>query len=166
MTTNRRALVLTTVAAVIGSVALLMMPSQIADLQEPPDAEIFYGVLSELDGREIAFEQSKVSVSVIGAQGTDTPRRYRLYVDCSDDGLLLTPLGNPMGVGRRWTSFGGSAGPEFASIVHCPEEDPARYNRVVVVMGAGGDLELASGELRLISTAGSARFAEASRPAH
>lgn len=166
MTTSGRAVVLTIVATVIGGVALLIIPSQIAELQEPPDAEIFYGVLSELDGREVAFEQSKVSVSVIAAQGTNTPRQYRLYVDCSDDGLPLTPPGNPTGVGRRWTSFGGSAGPEFASIMHCPEEDPARYNRIVVIMKVGGDLELANGELRLISTAGSARFAEASRPAH
>ena len=166
MATSGRAVVLTAVAAVIGVVALLMMLSQIAELQEPPDAEIFYGVLSEMDGREVAFGQSKVSISVIGARGTNTPRQYRLYIDCSDDGLPLTPPGNPTGVGRRWTSFGGSAGPEFAPIVRCPEEDPARYNRVVVIMGVGGDLELASGELRLISTAGSARFAEASRPAH
>lgn len=153
-----------TIVAVIAAVALMMVPSPISQPQEPPDAEIFYGVLSELDGREVPDGQSKLSVSVIGAQGSSTPRRYRLYVDCADDGLRLTPPGNPTGVGRRWTSYGGSASPEFASIVHCPEEDPARYNRVVVIMGGGGDLDLKTSELRLISSVGNARFRLASRP--
>lgn len=150
------------VAAVVAAVALMMIPKQISEIQDLPDEEIFHGVLSELDGREVVFGKSKVSISVIGGQGSDTPRRYRLYVDCADDGLRLTPPGNPTGVGRRWTSFGGSAGAEFASIVHCPDDDPARYNRVVQIMGSGGDLQLHARELRLISALGSARFELAS----
>lgn len=164
MASSGNVIAVTTVVAVIAAIALMMTPNQSSDPQELPDAEIFYGVLSELDGQEVAFGQSKVSISVIGAQASSTPRRYRLYVDCADDGLRLTPPGNPTGVGRRWTSYGGSADAEFASIVHCPDDDPARYNRVVMIMGGGGDLELEPGELRLISTAGSARFRLAPRP--
>lgn len=124
------------------------------------EIEVFHGLLENLDGRPLEFGETKLSVSVFGPNFEGQPRRYRVYVDCDDDGLRLLPHPGAADAQRVWTSFSGSADEDFADLILCPEADPARYNRVVEIMGIGGEMELASRTLVLKSKIGEARFGE------
>jgi hypothetical protein len=140
------------VGALLGS--LTYAPARKSDVQG--DVEIFYGVLSELDSQPIPTG-SRLSISVLSSSERDRPTSYRLYLDCDDWGAELLPL-NGVETDRAWRSFAGSAGPRYTEFVRCPDADPARYNRIVAIMGGGGDVELADHTFRLFSDAGEARF--------
>ncbi len=139
--------------------ALVVLPGPSTPPEPAPeDIEIFYGVVSAVDGKVVRFGDSKLSLSVEGPPGVFVARNYRLYVDCEDLGFQSRERDG------AWTSFAGSAGAEYASIVQCPEADPALYNRVVEIMGVGGELELSDDEVVLTSRLGEARFKVSARP--
>lgn len=145
--------------------AIALLPGRSAGPEHPlQDVEIFYGVVSAIDGVGLGERDSRLSLSVKAPAGTNNARVYRLYIDCDDTGFHSRMNGRPSARGWDWVSFGGSAGPQFAPIVHCPEADPSRYNRVVEIMGVGGDLQIARSEAVLKSRLGEARFSERPRP--
>lgn len=160
------------IAGLVGALLGALTSAPLDDRLAPEPVEIFYGTLERLDGRTLPDFSSRVSLSVTAIQGASTPWSYRLYVDCEDHGLRLTPPGAPQGTARRWYSFSGTAGAatdspnDLRQLLQCRPEDPERYNRIVTIMTEPGSLTLSPNHAELHSADGEARFRIAPRPQH
>lgn len=153
------------ILAWILAASLLAFPSRPPAPRAPSRHEIFYGVLTNIDGQEIKLWESRVFTSVEAMNGTDWPSRYSVILRCDDFGMRwpTEKSGQPTGE-AFWASYMLYAPRPNLEFAHCPEADPSRINRIRDVMIAEGKLELLHRAVRLSSQKGFAEFQGTDRP--